>query len=52
MNILVTSTDGDGVEVPLVDKHDNQVDGHHYCWVVACLQEDSIHTLVGLHKEV
>lgn len=52
MNILITSIDCVGFEGPLVDKHDDQVDGHNYFWVVAFLQEDSIHTLVGLHKEV
>lgn len=51
-NINITSIDGVGVEGPLVDKHDDHVDGHNYFWVVAYLQEDSIHTLVGLHKEV
>lgn len=47
MDILITSIDGVGVEGPLVDKHDDQVDGHNYFWVVAYLQEDS-----SLHKEV
>lgn len=37
MNILITSIDGVGVEGPLVDKHDDQVDGHNYFWVVAFL---------------
>lgn len=51
MIILVTST-GNCVEVPLVDKHDDQVDKHNYSWVVAYLQEGSMYTVVGLHKEV
>lgn len=46
----MTST-GNYVEVPLVDKHDDQVDSHNYSWVVAYLQEDSMYTVVGLHKD-
>lgn len=44
-----TST-GDGVEMPLVDKHDDDEDEHNCCWVVAYLQEDNMHSVVDLRE--
>lgn len=51
MIIPVTSI-GDGLEVLLVDKRDDQEDEHNCCWVVAYLQEDSMHTVVDLREHI
>lgn len=41
---------GDGVEMPLVDKCDDDEDEHNCCWVVAYLQEHNMHSVVDLRE--